>query len=181
MQRGRWRFLWLGAALLACDSELPDPDEGHTIQGEVTYAGTAAAAMGRPRLSIAAFAEFPPMGPPRASLVLPVPASGQAVAYTLRNVPEYSYKVVASIVDLDAPGAMGGPSGGYPNLCAVLFSPAGNVTVVSDEAVGGVDVVVYDGGNDPCFRAPPPAADAGPADGGALDARSADAVVPDGA
>lgn len=171
MPEGRWRWLWLGcvaASALACDSKLPDPDDGHTITGEVTYAGSAAASLGRPRLQIAAFAEFPPKGPPRASLVLPVPAAGQPVPYTLRNVPEFSYKVVASIVDLDNPTAMGGPSGGYPNLCAVIFSPVGNVTVLNDGAVSDVDVVVYDGGNDPCFRAPRP--DAGAPDGGAADA-----------
>jgi hypothetical protein len=169
MQRARW--LWLGsvaasavAAVVACESDLPDPDEGHTITGEVIYDGTAAAALGRPRLQIAAFAEFPPKGPPRASIVLPVPPAGQPVPYTLRNVPEFSYKVVAAIVDLDAPAAMNGPSGGYPNLCAVLFSPAGNVTVLKDGAVSDVDVVVYDGGNDPCFRAARP--DGGGADGG---------------
>ena len=147
----------------SCESDLPDPAEGNRITGKVSYTGGGAAALHSPALSIAAFAEFPPMGPPRGSVVVVNPTF--PVTYELKNVPTASYKIVAEIVDLDNPQAMGRPSGGYPSLCAVLFSPVPNVAVSPTQAKANVDITMYDGGADPCFLEPPPMPDGG-IDGG---------------
>jgi hypothetical protein len=108
--------------------------------------------------------------------VLTTPHAGSPVAYELTKVPQGSYKVVASIVDLDNATAPNGPSGAFPNLCAVIFSPVPNVTVMNDRANENVDITVYDRGADPCF-AQGPTYDAGPADAGSVP--DAPTVIPD--
>jgi hypothetical protein len=154
----RGASLLLLGLLSSCESDLPDPAEGNRITGKVTYTGSGAAALHSPALSIAAFPEFPPKGPPRGSVVFVNPTF--PVSYELKNVPTASYKIVAEIVDLADPGAMGRPSGAYPNLCAVIFSPFPNVAVSPTQGKANVDITMYDGGADPCFSQPPPMPDA---------------------
>jgi len=165
-------------ALVGCDSTLPEPDPGHRILGKVAYTGTMIGKMSRPALEVVAFPEFPPMGPPRASVSFVPPTF--PTPYELKHVPGGSYKIIAEIVDLDMIADAGAdyvaPAGAYPNFCAVLFSPTPNVMILNDKPVENVDIVVYDSGNDPCFAAPPPRPDAGVADAALPDAPLA---VPD--
>jgi len=146
----------LGALFLAaCDSELPEPPPGGRITGTVRYVGDAHRDLHRPGLQVAAFATFPPSGPPHAIAVLePDDGDLTAVPYELANLAPFDgYRVFARVAELEDPtgGPMDLPLGGYPSFCA-LTRPEGRVTVTVDGPTAGIDIDVYDDGglDDPC-------------------------------
>lgn len=157
----------LVAGVVACESDLPEPEKGLRVVGQVTYGGTAHAMFARPGVVINLFTEFPPMSPPRGSLTIEGSDFATPHPFEVVGVPSGKYKIVVQVVDLALATTMGAPTGSYPSFCALL-APVANIEVKEGEPTIGIDVTVYDSGRDPCLGGP--RVDAGAADAGPVDA-----------
>jgi hypothetical protein len=140
-------------SLLGCHTELPDPPKGRAISGHISYAGQAHRTFEHPALQIAALALVPPPGRPHGALFVDEPDFSRPIAYTLRNLPPWKYKVVARV--FDAAHVMDDgklPTGGFPDFCAFVGGAEGNVPVLDELATTGIDITIYDdgGAKDPC-------------------------------
>ena len=143
---------------IACTSSIPAAPVGEHISGIIRYEGNAQSALTRPALQVVAAVEFPPNGIPHGLLVIERPDFGTGIQYDIANLPVYSYKVAANIVDLNNPQAEATqlPLGGYPDTCTLVLAPGqGLVQVVEDVPVTGIDIQLFDQGGmaDPCFAA----------------------------
>jgi hypothetical protein len=143
-----WRALIL-LVLLGCQTELPVPPAGRAIRGQVRYEGHVS--FEHPALQVAALALVPPPGRPHAATFIDRPTF--PVAYELRNLPPWKYKVVARLFDtkhMMADDKL--PTGGFPDFCSFVGAPEGNVPVLEDLPTTGIDLTLYDGGGatDPC-------------------------------
>jgi hypothetical protein len=145
--------------LCAC-TDIPAPVPGGRILGTASYQGTAAQTMKRPALRVMAVVDFPPSASPLAFQI--IEAGEQAsfpakVAYELKGIAPYMYKIAAQLIDLDEPDAAATqlPLGGYPSFCSLLDPARGWVTVTQDAPTTGIDFTLYDnaGTEDPCNAA----------------------------
>lgn len=140
--------------ILGCGTEIPEAPKGERVSGTLSYAGTAAATMGRPLARVMMFIDFPPSGSPHAMLSIERPDFSKPVPYVLDWVTPASYKVLAQLIDLDSPNTdiTTLPAGGYPNFCALSSPTQGFVAIQSHAPVQNVDVTLYDlaGQTDPC-------------------------------
>jgi hypothetical protein len=145
----------LGALLGAgCGTNIPNPPAGERISGTLTYTGTAQLSMARPAARVLLFLDFPPSASPLAMLNIEQPDFSKPVPYELAWVSPNGYKVVAQLIDLNAPNAdvTTLPAGGYPDFCTLSRTDQGFVTVREDVPVKNIDITLYDlaGQTDPC-------------------------------
>ena len=154
-------LLLVGLSLLvmACNSNIPDAPQGGRLSGVVVYNGQAHLAFSRPALEVFASVTFPPPALPHGILVIEKPDFSQGgISYELANLPEYSFKIAAQLIDLNNPQI--DPSqlalGGYPDACTLMLVPDGGLVEVQENtAVTGIDIQLFDGQgmSDPCFAA----------------------------
>jgi hypothetical protein len=142
--------------LCSC-TDIPAPAAGGRILGTASYQGSAHQTMKRPALRVMALVDFPPSSSPLGFQIIEAdeqPSFPSAVAYELKGIAPYVYKVAAQLVDLDDPNAAATqlPLGGYPNFCSLLEQDQGWVTVTEAVPATGIDFTVYDnaGTEDPC-------------------------------
>jgi hypothetical protein len=148
-----------GLALSAggCGSKYPPERQGGIISGHVTYAGAMTATLARPTLRVVATIDFPPSGQPHGIVQFDRPILPGTVAFELRNLPVWRYKIIAQLFDADHPAqsqaASPLPFGGWPNFCA-LGQASSLVESLPDAPVHDIDFTIYDqsGGTDPCAR-----------------------------
>jgi hypothetical protein len=147
-------LLALASLLSACEHALPNEDgQSATITGTVRYSGASLADYQKPRLSVAAFASWPPDSAPYATVELDASSLNDGISYTLEGLPDFSYHVVAVLFD-DAAGMTGiDPTGSFPNACNLFGPPTVTASASDPNAARDIDITLYDagGGADPCF------------------------------
>jgi hypothetical protein len=137
----------------ACSNDIPQPPSGERISGTLSYGGPAQELMIRPTARVVFLLDFPPTTTAQAILNIEHPDFSKPVPYELTWVWPGQYKVVAQIIDLDAPNVDTTilPAGGYPDYCS-LFRPDAFVTITEDVPIKNADITLYDlgGQTDPC-------------------------------
>lgn len=140
-----------------CGTDIPPEPAGERISGTLSYDGTAQLHMSRPTARVVLVTDFPPTASPVGMLNIDRPDFSKPVPYALKWLSPYRYKVVAQLLDLDAPDTDAAmlPAGGYPDFCTLSRSDQGLVDVSKTAPVTDVDITLYDlaGQTDPCTTA----------------------------
>jgi hypothetical protein len=177
--------LGLGLGLLGCDNDLPEPDDGGTVRGTVTYDGDAQSDLIEPAVRVVAVYTFPPTDleamPPHGLVQIENPDLSAPLPYELRHLAPGPYYILGQLFDMQDPDSLTTPAGAYPDFCVPFQVDGGNVEVQPDAAVDGIDITLYDaaGQTDPCTAA---SAEVCPAAGAAtldFEVRSASEVGAD--
>lgn len=148
----------LALALVGCTNDLPDSAARGSIAGTLSYGGAVHESYRVPAVQVAAFATFPPSGPPHSLVALEDPDFSEPLPYVLKDLLASDYVLLAQLIDLDVPydpldASL--PAGSWPTFCA-LGSPEGRVAVAARERTADIDIALWDQGgfDDPCLVVP---------------------------